>query len=102
MPLFLSQVETVYKTNIVDTTMTKMGATLGFAFALVLLFVNFDIISSKPSVSMGNETSTKYGFAAITTTEIRDRTKIRVCEEWKKQEIINSWKCIKFIDTPTK
>ena len=79
-----------------------MGATFGFVFALVLLFVSFDIISSVPSTSAGYNVSADLGFAAITTTDVKFRPKTRVCEEWKKHKIINSWKCIKFIVTPTK
>ena len=84
--------------------MTKMGATFGFTFALVLLFVSFDIISSVPSTSGGYNVSTNQGFAQITTTDVKFRPlpQGRVCEEWKKQEVTGRWKCVKFIVTTTK
>ena len=63
--------------------MTKLGAIFSFAFALLLLFVSFDIISSGPSIVGGYNVSADLGFAAITTTEVTDRPKTRVCEEWK-------------------
>ena len=48
-----------------------MGATFGFVFALVLLFVSFDIISSVPSTSAGYNVSADLEFAAITTTDLK-------------------------------
>ena len=60
--------------NIVDATMTKMRATFGFAFALVLLFVDLPFCQFwyvPFHQNLGNETSTKYGFAAITTTDLK-------------------------------
>ena len=60
--------------------MTKMGATFGFAFGLLLLFVNFDVISSVPTstgavgpVIGGYGVSSKSGFAQVTTTDIKIR-----------------------------
>ena len=82
----------------------KIGATFGFA--LVILFVSFDIISSVPTTAViyppYNNGSTKFGFAQITTTDVSNQKKTRECEEWAKHEITGQWKCVKFIVIPTK
>ena len=47
---------------------------------------------------VGEESTSKTGFAAIITTKETDnKKKTRECEEWKKQEVTGQWKCIKFI-----
>ena len=85
--------------------MMKIGATFGFA--LVILFVSFDIISSVrltaggEKVAGGYNLSTGSGFAQVTTTLTENREKTRECEEWKKHEITGQWKCAKFIVTTT-
>ena len=84
--------------------MMKIGAT--FVFALLTLFVSFDIISSVPTTALiyppyYNGSSTT-GFAQITTTDVKNQKKTRECEEWKKHEVTGQWKCIKFIVIPTK
>ena len=80
--------------------MMKIGGTFGFA--LVILFVSSDIISSEPLVINGYNVSKKFGFAPITTTDVSNQKKTRECEEWAKHEITGQWKCVKFIVIPTK
>ena len=46
----------------------------------------------------GKESTSKTGFAAVTTTtQSKNRQKRRVCKEWAKQEITGQWKCIDFL-----
>ena len=46
----------------------------------------------------GEESTSKTGFAAVTTTtQSKNRQKRRVCKEWAKQEITGQWKCVDFL-----
>ena len=51
----------------------------------------------------GKESTSKTGFAAVTTTtQSKNRQKRRVCKEWAKQEITGQWKCIDFLEKEVK
>ncbi len=48
--------------------------------------------------SMGEESSSKTMFGALTTTtQSESHKKKRICEEWSNKNFLRQWKCIKFL-----